>query len=132
LAEQWLLRNTPRDTQRDSATVGGVSRLRLSETLAERAAIIEIDGGAPRPWAEWLAVLECTAPPDAVDAAGRFLDAWGQTAEALGWSPAELMTLLKDDLAVFARITVLAITDQALTVREAGQLRTIRRRGAAA
>jgi hypothetical protein len=42
------------------------------------------------------------------------------------------MTLLKDDLAVFARITVLAITDQALTVREAGQLRTIRRREAAA
>ena len=105
---------------------------------SERAAVAEIDGGAPRAWAEWLATLQCEVPPAgvsaeawlrAIDAAGRFLDQWGQTARSLGWSPGELMALLSSP-DKFAEVTVVAITDKALTVRDGGgTVRVIYRRG---
>jgi hypothetical protein len=77
----------------------------------ERAAIVEFDGDAPRAWAEGLASLDCTRPPTDVppvrwrqfiDDAGRFLDEWAATAQALGWSAADLFGCNADR--PFARI----------------------------
>lgn len=66
----------------------------------ERAAIVEIDGGAPRAWAEALARLDPTKPPADVppkrwtrfiDDCGRFLDGGSaDRAAALGWGPLNL------------------------------------------
>jgi hypothetical protein len=67
----------------------------------ERAAIIEYDGGAPRPWAEALARLDPNKPPGDVpqrrwhrfiDDAARFVDGgWADRADALGWGPLDLV-----------------------------------------
>jgi hypothetical protein len=67
--------------------------------FAERAAIVEFNGGIPRAWAEGFARLDCAAPPadvppgrwrQFIDDAGRFLDEWAATAAALGWEAADL------------------------------------------
>jgi len=66
----------------------------------ERAAIVEYDGGAPRPWAEATARLDANRPPGDVpperwlrfiDDCGRFLDSgWSARAAVLGWGPLDL------------------------------------------
>ena len=66
----------------------------------ERAAKIEFDGGAPRPWAEALARLDPNKPPSHISSrrwlrfindCGRFLDGgWAARAAALGWGPLHL------------------------------------------
>jgi hypothetical protein len=65
----------------------------------ERAAIVEFEGGASRPWAEEFAKLCCMARPPmisedrwqrAIDDGGRFLDRWGAEAERLGWQAADV------------------------------------------
>jgi hypothetical protein len=66
----------------------------------ERAAIIEYDGGAPRAWAEALARLDPSKPPNDVrperwlrfiDDCGHFLDdGWAERAAVLGWAPLQL------------------------------------------
>jgi hypothetical protein len=71
-----------------------------SEEEAERAAVIEFDGGAPRAWAEALARLDPAKPPSDVPArrwllfindCGSFLDdGWAAKADELKWSPLEL------------------------------------------
>jgi hypothetical protein len=69
---------------------------------AERAAIIEFDGGVAREWAESLARLECSPSPPgvtlatwrkAIDRAARFCDRWGAIAAAEGWTAGELFGL---------------------------------------
>jgi hypothetical protein len=65
-----------------------------ADAEAERAAIIEYDGGAPRAWAEALARLDPANPPgdvppvrwtQLIDDCGRFLDhGWAQRCAALG------------------------------------------------
>ena len=76
-------------------------RTRLwSDTEEERAAIVEHDGGAPRPWAEAFARLDPTmVPPNVsqerwtqfIDDCGRFLDqGWATHAHGLGWGPLDL------------------------------------------
>jgi len=67
----------------------------------ERAAIIEYDGGVPRPWAEALAGLDPNKPPGDIpqrrwqrfiDDAGGFVDGgWADRASALGWGPLDLV-----------------------------------------
>ncbi len=115
--------------------------------LAERAAIIEEGAKVPRAWAEGFASLEAAPVPAGVsvrdwramvDSAGRFLDAWGTKAEALGWSAAELFGL--DPMAPLGRLDrrgaaffltraeVLAITSVAITVRVGASIQNIRRR----
>ena len=66
----------------------------------ERAAIIEYEGGAPRPWAEAMARLDPNKPPPHltlkrwrrfIDDCGAFLDArWAERAATLGWGPLQL------------------------------------------
>jgi hypothetical protein len=68
--------------------------------VAERAAIVEFDGGAPRAWAEGFARLDRARLPDDVpqrrwlqfiDDCGAFLDGgWPAKAAALGWGPLDL------------------------------------------
>mgnify|MGYP001766319579 CR=1 FL=1 len=64
----------------------------------ERAAILEVDGGVPAVFAEAFASLMATCPDgvpegqwwQAIDDAGRFLDAWGDRAADLGWTGPDL------------------------------------------
>jgi hypothetical protein len=65
----------------------------------ERAAMMEFDGGIPRPWAEQLSRLHPDRPPSSVsprqwrqfyDDCSRFLDRWASKASALGWSPSNV------------------------------------------
>jgi hypothetical protein len=71
-----------------------------SDVQEERAAIVEYDGGVPRPWAEALARLDPNKPPADVpakrwlrfiDDCGRFLDGrWPAEAADFGWGPLDL------------------------------------------
>lgn len=65
----------------------------------ERAAFVEYDGEAPRPWAEPFARLHPERPPhhvtfrewrQFVDDCGWFIDRWAHKADALGWTPDDL------------------------------------------
>ncbi len=76
---------------------------RTEANFDERAAIIEFDGGAPRAWAEGLARLDASQPPEGlsrarwqqlVDDGGRFLDQWAEVAIARGWTPADVFGAL--------------------------------------
>ena len=76
------------------------TRTNWGEPEEERAAIVEFDGGARRPWAEALARLDPANPPadvplprwqQFIDDCGCFLDrGWANRAEAWGWGPLEL------------------------------------------
>jgi hypothetical protein len=76
------------------------------EAEAERAAIVEYDGGAPRAWAEGFARLHPDRPPSDVplrrwqtfvDDVGRFLDGPFLTvAVTLGWGPLDLFGCDRD------------------------------------
>ena len=69
-----------------------------SPDLDERQAIAEMEGGIPPLYSAGFARLQLTPPPglsvsrwlQAVDDAGRFLDAFGQPAQALGWRADDL------------------------------------------
>jgi hypothetical protein len=61
-----------------------------SDEVAERAAIMEIDGGLPRQIALALAFLELTSAAEMVDTLARFADEWGIRSQALGWTIEEL------------------------------------------
>ena len=90
--------------QRDpGASFGGFVGFGIAEgDEAERAAIIEYDGGIPREWAEGLARLLSMPPPAGVlpslwrariDRAARFCDAWAARARDCGWTASELFGL---------------------------------------
>jgi len=76
------------------------TRTNWGELEEERAAIVEFDGGARRPWAEALARLDPANPPadvplarwqQFIDDCGRFFDlGWANLAEASGWGPLDL------------------------------------------
>ena len=78
----------------------GPTPIDWTDAQEERAALVEYDGGAARSWAEALARLDPSKPPNDVppkrwlrfvDDCGRFLDAgWAERAAALGWGPFEL------------------------------------------
>jgi hypothetical protein len=69
-----------------------------SSDLDERQAIAEVEGGIPPLYSAGFAGLQLTPPPglsvpqwlQAVDDAGRFLDAFGQQAQAMGWRADDL------------------------------------------
>lgn len=68
---------------------------------AERAAVVEHDGGGPRVYADAFARLQKRCPESVpvarwhqfINDGGVFLDAWGHQAVALGWSAADLFGL---------------------------------------
>lgn len=75
----------------------------MSPEVAERAAIMEIDGGIARPWAEWLAGLDCATDHGAysaeqwrvlVDDAVSLVLRWGGRLRTNGWGPAEVSGLV--------------------------------------
>ena len=77
----------------------------------ERAAVMEIDAGMPRRWADYLAQLSQGPPPGdfqerhwqtVIDGALGFADEWAGRAYALGWSPDELFGM--DAVAPAARV----------------------------
>jgi len=88
-----------------------------ADEFAERAAIIEYEAGAPRPWAEALARLDPDLPPADVplkrwqrfiDDCSRFLDCgWAARAKELGWTPLDLFGC--DRERPFARIDRLGL-----------------------
>jgi hypothetical protein len=66
--------------------------------ILERQAIAEVEGGVPPVYSAGFARLQLTPPPglsiprwlQAVDDAGRFLDAFGHKAQAMGWRSDDL------------------------------------------
>lgn len=84
----------------------------LKEDQAERAAIVEYDGGMPREWSQGFARLHPDRPPadvpftrwrTFVDDVGRFLDGgFAAQAAALGWGPLDLFGC--DGARPFARV----------------------------
>jgi len=82
------------------------------EAEAERAAIVQFEGGIPRDWAEGFGRLDPNRPPAGVppkrwqrfiDDVGRFLDSsFCSVAAALGWGPHDLFGCDRDR--PFARI----------------------------
>jgi hypothetical protein len=71
--------------------IGGVTAgVTLPDEVAERAAIMEIDGGLPGHIAVALATLEPTLAPEMVDTLARFADEWGVRSQALGWTVEDL------------------------------------------
>jgi hypothetical protein len=118
------------------------------ETLDERAAVIEHDGGAPRAWADALARLGPSRPPADIsshrwlrfiDDCRRFLDdGWAERAATLGWGPLDLFGC--DRERPFARVDHLGLTwllnggkitelhrDRAIIETERGARQTYRR-----
>jgi hypothetical protein len=72
----------------------------------ERAALVEEGAGVPRAWADGLARLHLASPAagfsherwrELIGDGGRFLDEWGNTAAALGWSPQDLFGIHPTD-----------------------------------
>ena len=119
------------------------------EAEAERAAIVEYDGGIPRAWAEGFARLDPERPPSDVplkrwqcfiDDVGRFLDSpFCAVAAALGWGPHDLFGC--DRNRPFARIDhagllwllngdkLIALTENTATIeRRTGARQTYRRK----
>jgi hypothetical protein len=74
--------------------IGGVTAgVTLPDGVAERAAIMEIDGGLPRQIAVALATLEPTLATEMADTLARFADEWGSRSQTLGWTVNDLFGL---------------------------------------
>jgi len=89
--------NPPRSVATVASVAGAIANP-SSPPDPERAALLEADGGVPRAYAEVFASLMATCPDgvpegrwwQAIDDAGRLLDAWGDRAVDLGWTSADL------------------------------------------
>lgn len=66
---------------------------------AERAAVVQYDGGVPAAYADAFAMIQMRCPDNVpverwrqfIDDAGRFFDRWGAVAEHLGWTVSDLL-----------------------------------------
>lgn len=65
----------------------------LRDEVAERAAIMEIDGVLPSNIALALAMLESSLSAEMIDTLARFADEWGVRSQALGWTIEDLFGL---------------------------------------
>lgn len=99
-----------------------------AETL-ERQAIAEVEGGVPALYSRAFAALQMTPPARVsvprwlalVDEAGRFLDAFGHQAAALGWSERDLFG--RGGLIVFLNgAAVVALTADAAVLSDGRSL----------
>jgi hypothetical protein len=75
---------------KESKKGGVTTRVTDPNEVAERAAIMEIDGGLPPNIALALARLEATLPAEMIDTLARFADEWGSRSQALGWTIEDL------------------------------------------
>lgn len=105
---------------------------------AEAAAIIQEGAGLPAEWANAFARLLCSEPPSelpteawqaVLDGVGRFLDAWGVKAEALGWRARDLFNpgSLRGAAFFLAGAEVLALTAAEIVIRRNGITGRLRR-----
>lgn len=103
--------------------IGGVTAgVTLPDGVAERAAIMEIDGGLPPKIALALAMLEPTLPVEMIDTLARFADEWGARSRALGWTVEDLFGLPPArSLASVLQpgSIVVALSDETATIRNA-------------
>jgi hypothetical protein len=94
----------------------------LPEGDAERAAVMEIDGGLPREIAVALAALEPTLAGEMVDTLARLADEWGARSQALGWTVGDMFGVPPaQSLANFLRprSAVVALSAKTATIRHA-------------
>jgi hypothetical protein len=108
----------PKESKRGGVTVG----VTLPDGLAERAAIMEIDGDLPRQIAVALATLEPTLAAEMVHTLARFADEWGIRSQALGWAVEDLFgTPSSRSLANALRSgsIVVALSGETATIRHA-------------
>jgi hypothetical protein len=96
-----------------------------SSEMDERQAVAEIEGGIPALYSAGFARLQLTPQPglsvprwlQAVDDAGRFLDAFGQQAQAMGWQaddlfrPDGLVRTLQGARVITLTSTIAALSD---------------------
>lgn len=122
--------------------------LALPDEIKERAALASsLAGPIPEEWRRGFASLQTMAPPEGmvrgrwheiINDAGRFLDAWGPQAAALGWVAADVFGINPDSpdvnnsnagLAVLLEgRLVVAITAETATIQvRQGALQTFRR-----
>jgi hypothetical protein len=78
---------------KESKRGGVIAGVTLPDEIAERAAIMEIDGGLPQKIAVALACLEPTTPTEMTNTLARFADEWGARSQALGWTIDDLFGL---------------------------------------
>jgi hypothetical protein len=109
-------RSFPKESKIGDVTAGVI----LPDEVAERAAIMEIDGGLSRQIAVALATLEPTLLSELVDTLARFADEWGPRSLALGWT-------VEDSFAVPpARSLANALRSGSIVVALSGETATIR------
>lgn len=155
LAAEVLSRNQICDEGRNTPTAAVNAHPLATAALAEPAAVMGEEGATvPSEWIEGFAVLVSRPAPMGADpakwiallnAAGRFLVTWGARAAVLGWTAGELFGLdtqapmgrLDRRGAAFflAGVEVVAITADAITVRQGASVQRVYRRsttGAAA
>jgi hypothetical protein len=78
---------------KESKLGGVIAGVTIPDEVAERAAIMEIDGKLPSQMAVALATLEPTLPTEMIDTLARFADEWGIQSQALGWTVADIFAL---------------------------------------
>ena len=78
---------------KETKTGGVIAHVTLPDEIAERAAIMEIDGGLPSQIAVALACLVPTTPTEMINTLARFADEWGARSQALGWTIDDLFGL---------------------------------------
>jgi len=100
----------PKPTEAPFVSSGSAPEARIDRAEPdERAAVAEVDGNVPAAYSATFARLQQRCPEGVpqkrwllfLDDAGRFLDAWGHQALALGWTDADLFGL--DPVAPLAR-----------------------------
>ena len=111
-------RSFPKESKNGGVTVG----VTLPDDVAERAAIMEIEGGLPPQIALALACLEPTTPTEMIDTLARFADEWGARSQALGWALEDLFGLPSGRClanALRPGSIVMALSAETATVRHA-------------
>jgi hypothetical protein len=111
-------RSFPKESKIDGVT----ACVTVPDEVAERAAIMEIDGGLPREIAVALAALEPTLAAEMVDTLARFAEEWGARSHALGWTIGDMFGVPPArSLATFLqpRSAVVALSAKTATIRRA-------------
>jgi len=107
---------------KESKIVGVTAGVTVPDEVAERAAIMETDGGLPPQIALALARLEPTVSVEMIDTLARLADEWGVRSQALGWTIEDLFGLPPARSLVTVlqpRSRVVALSAKMATIRHA-------------